>query len=199
METIKIEDLKNKKNIKECFDSGVEVKHTVSIVLQKSMAETIADMLLEEDKDGILTYDPIEYRVLTAVATASLYTNIELSDNDYDNYDILNACGLVEYLVDYANDESDCTSFDDMLIDILNHKMEVNDVSHIVAKSARQMVNIFDNTVEHLNSMLDKGDPNKIAKYMSKGIEMIASKMPDFSNLDLTKDIKEQIDSQKLN
>ena len=198
MKTIKIEDLKDKKNVKECFDAGVKVENTIPVVLQKSMVETIADMLLKEDDDGVLTYDPIEYMILTAVATASLYTNIQLSDNDYDNYDILNGCGLAEYLTGY-NDKSSCSSFDIMLIDVLNHKMEANDVSHIVAKSAKQMLNIFDNTIKHLNSMLDKGDPNKIAKYMSKGIEMIASKMPDFSKIDLTKDIKEQIDKNKLN
>jgi len=197
METIKIEDLKDKKDVEECFDAGLEIKYSVPIVLQKSMAETVANMLLEEDDDGVLTYDPIEYRILTAVATASLYTNIELSDNDYDNYDILNACGLVVYLVDYGA-ESNCASFDCMLVDVLNHKMEVNNISHIMAKSANQMVGIFNNTIEHLNSMLDKGDPNKIAKYMSKGIEIIAAKMPDFSNIDLTKGIKEQIDKNKL-
>ena len=47
--------------------------------------------------------------------------------------------------------------------------------------------------MEHVNQMIDKGDPNKIAKYLSKGIEIVAKKLPDLSSVDIKSIIEKSI------
>lgn len=187
--TIKIEDLRGK-NYEDI--EGLVIRDTCPATLKKSMVKTVSNMLVYKDEYGIIRYDYILKEILCIVSIASLYTNIELLDNDYENYDILNECGLASKL--YYHDD-----FDYWLELKLKEIVQENDVNYIMAKAADEIVDSLNNTVEHLGRMLDKGDPNKIAKYLSKGIEIIANKMPDFSELDVTKSLKENLEKEKVN
>lgn len=195
MKKINIDDLKGK-TYKECLEAGVKIEYSVPIMAEKESIESVADQLLYEDEDGLLTYDPILKDIMVANAITILYTNIELSDKPFDDYDILNECGLLEQY-EWANDGK-CTEFDGKLNCVLTQRLTTNDVNHIVARALKSMIKTFDNTMNHVNGMLDKGDPNKIAKYLSKGIEMIANKMPDFSKVDVMESLQEQINKNKL-
>ena len=183
MTKIKIEDLKGK-NYKEV--EGLEIYKTCPIVLQKAMIDNVVNNIVKKDEHGIYSYDVVDKEVLKCVACASLYTNIELSENDYYNYDILNETGIVNQL---------CYNYDFYCLfdSAVENKMGENSIEHTIAKSAKDMIDILENIGEHVNTMLDKGDPNKIAKYLSKGFEMLASKMPNLSEIKSIEDLKNKV------
>lgn len=183
MTKIKIEDLKGK-NYKEV--EGLEIYKTCPIVLQKAMIDSVINNLVKKDEYGIYSYDEFDKEVLKCVACASLYTNIELSENDYDNYDILNESDIIDIL--YTN-----SNFYFMFDSVVKNKMKENSIEHTIAKSTKDIVDILEGIGGHVNGMLDKGDPNKIAKYLSKGFEMLASKMPDLSEIKSIEDLKNKV------
>ena len=71
--------------------------------------------------------------------------------------------------------------------------MRDNSVEHILAERSNDMIISINRMFRHINKMIDKGDPNKIAKYLSKGIEAIANKLPDLSALDVAEKLKEEL------
>lgn len=187
--TIKIESLRGK-NYKDV--EGLIIRDTCSVVLKKTMVETVTNMLVHKDEYGIFKYDYILKEILSVVSIASLYTNIELLDDDFENYDILNECGLVDKL--YNHDK-----FNYWLSLKIEEIISENNVNYVVAKTSDEIIGSFNNAMKHLSTMLDKGDPNKISKYISNGIEIIANKMPDFSSIDITKYLKDYNDKEKMN
>lgn len=190
---IKIEELRNVKHIKDI--EGLEIKKYVSIREKKAMIDSILDVLVTEDENGMYTYDSMLLEVYKKVTAVSLYTNIKLLENDYENYDIMMGSGLLKEIEEYCEDDewnSDVYDFYMLLDDRIKDKMRENNIDHAIAKGVQDVVKIIDNTMEHVNCMLDKGDPNKIAKYLSKGVEMIADKLPDMSQLDVLKEMKKK-------
>lgn len=184
---IKIEDLKDVKTLQEI--EGLEIKQYVPIREKELMIEALVDILVRKDENGMYVINCIEKEVKAKVAMISLYTNIEITEDDYLNYDILMKNELLYMIWDYT----DVDNFFCMLDDRIENKLNENSIERVASEKMSDIVKIVDNTMSHVNDMLDKGDPNKIAKYLSKGIEMIADKLPDFSKLDVTKPIKEQM------
>ena len=184
---IKIEKLKNVKDLNKI--KNLKVESYVPITTKIAMANKLSELLISEDTVGTYRYEPVEMMVLKAVAFVGLYTNIELLDDDYDNYDILSRYDLITDLETMVG--RDVKSFYEIVDMTLNNKLEEkNSLNRIFASKASDVIGIIDKTMEHVNGMLDKGDPNKIAKYLSKGIEMIAVKLPDLSKVDVSDKIK---------
>lgn len=177
---IKIEDLKNITNIEDV--EGLELKKYVSILDKKVMADAIVEAVVEKNEDELYTVDYFVKEVQEKVAIVGLYTNVELTEDDMLNYDIASSCGLINYLEESIDD---VWSFSSILSDAIEIKIEENSVNHIVARFLKNTTGLIENTLYGVDRMLDKGDPNKIAKYLSKGVEMIAAKMPDFSKVDI--------------
>ena len=177
---IKIEDLKNITNIEAA--EGLELKKYVSILDKKVMADTIVEVVVKKDEYGLYTVDYFVKEVHEKVAMVGLYTNVELTEDDVLNYDIASSCGLIDYLEESVDD---VWSFSSILSDAIEERVEQNSVNHIIARFLDNTTKLIESTMHSVNGMLDKGDPNKIAKYLSKGVEMIAAKMPDFSQLDI--------------
>ena len=193
MKKINIKDLEGLS--KEDVLGMVEIKKQVSIVQKIAAAESIVDELVDLDDSGLYTYDEVTKMISEAMAKVQLYTNVELTDDVYSDYDIINGIKLDELIDDYSDSE-----LLEYIIDLkFNQIINQNTINHVVSRSMSHMVDIIDKTMDHVNLMLDKGDPNKIAKYLSKGIEMLANKMPDFSTLDVTKTLGEQLDRKKMN
>lgn len=178
---IKIEELKDKKfeSVEDLKEIGY--KDNVSITMQKFMIDALINVLVKEDEYGYKTYDSIDKEIAAMVSFASLYTDIELGEDDYDNFDILTECGFAEVV----HREYSYMDFLDRIDNRVRDIMRENKIEHAAYKTIDKLTGMVANTLEHVNSMLDKGDPNKIAKYLSKGIEIIAAKMPDFSKVDV--------------
>ena len=72
-----------------------------------------------------------------------------------------------------------------MLDERIEDKLAQNSMDNIFALRTKEVMQLLERTMGHLDAMLDKGDPNTIAKHLSKGVEMIAKKLPDFSKFDI--------------
>lgn len=188
---IKIEELREVKNIEDI--EGLEIKAYIPIKTKEAMINGIVNNVVKETENGMYTYDSALLEVMKAVGAFALYTNVELLKDDYENYDIVMNNRLLSQLECYLqgledstlNIFSDVDDFYNLLDSKIEDKMRENTIEHAVAKGVQDVVKIIDGTMEHVNGMLDKGDPNKIAKYLSKGIEVLASKVPDFSKFDV--------------
>lgn len=184
---VKIEDIYNKE-LSEVL-SMIEIEKHVPIRNQVATINALVGIILEKDEYGLFTYNSVTKDIMTKVAFISLATNIQLLDDDYDNYDILNKTGLLDYIKDY----SDFNMFYDMLDKRIRDIMRDNSVEHILAERSNDMIISINRMFRHIDKMIDKGDPNKIAKYLSKGIEAIANKLPDLSTLDVAEKLREEL------
>lgn len=185
--TVKIEDIYDKE-LSEVLDM-IEVEKHIPIRNQVATINALVGIILEKDEYGLFTYNSVTKDIMAKVAFISLATNIQLLDDDYDNYDILNKTGLLDYIKDY----SDFNAFYDMLDKRIRDIMRDNSVEHILAERSNDMIISINRMFRHINKMIDKGDPNKMAKYLSKGIEAIANKLPDLSALDVAEKLKEEL------
>lgn len=185
--TVKIEDIYDK-NLNEVLDM-VEFEKHVPIRNQVATINALVGIILEKDEYGLFTYNSVTKDIMAKVAFISLATNIQLLDDDYDNYDILNKTGLL----DYIKDCSDFNVFYDMLDKRIRDIMRDNSVEHILAERSNNMIISINRMFRHIDKMIDKGDPNKMAKYLSKGIEAVANKLPDLSALDVAEKLKKEL------
>lgn len=185
--TVKIEDIYDK-DLNEVLNM-IEIEKHIPIRNQVATVNALVGIILEKDEYGLFTYNSVTKDIMTKVAFISLATNIQLLDDDYDNYDILNKSGLLDYIKDF----SDFNMFYDMLDKRIRDIMRDNSVEHILAERSNDMIISINRMFRHINKMIDKGDPNKMAKYLSKGIEAIANKLPDLSALDVAEKLKEEL------
>lgn len=185
--TVKIEDIYDK-DLYQVLNM-IEVEKHIPIRNQVATVNALVGIILEKDEYGLFTYNSVTKDIMAKVAFISLATNIQLLDDDYDNYDILNKTGLLDYIKDY----SDFNVFYDMLDKRIRDIMRDNSVKHILAERSNDMIISINRMFRHIDKMIDKGDPNKMAKYLSKGIEAIANKLPDLSALDVAEKLKEEL------
>lgn len=183
MERISIEILRENVRPKE-----LEVKHYIPVAEKYIYAGKLVDTFLKEDEYGMLYYNSTVQEIIKTVGMVALYTNLELLEDNYASYDILKETGAIKEIEEIIG--KDCIAFYNIVEDITYDRIaRNNDINHIIARKADDAMAIFNRTMKSLENMMDKGDPNKIAKYLSKGIEMIAAKLPDLSKLDVFESI----------
>lgn len=174
MEKIKIEELDSN------LDKVKVLKH-VPIRDQLSMIKNIVSSLVIEDEYGVLKCDSVNFEISKKVSIIDLFTNVQILDDDLDNYDYIMKSGLWDKLIGSEN-IGEYVFYLDLALD---DKLKENSYENILAKKSSDVVNIIDNTMKHVNMMIDKGDPNYIAKYLSKVADAFIKKMPDFSKIDM--------------
>lgn len=190
MEEIRMISIDKLENDKSLIDE-LHIEKYIPIASKEAMIEKLVEIIVENDEYGILRVNSIEKEIMTKIVIVMLYTNIELSDLPYNDYDVIITHGLYNEVMNFASNDVD--EFVYLLEKRIDDKLKENSMEYMAAKKMDDIVQIINNTMNHVNDMLDKGDPNTIAKHLSKGIEMIAKKLPDFSKLDITKSIKEQL------
>lgn len=194
MEKVKIEDLKNLSELPK----GIVVKHYIDIKTKYAYANYLVDQIVKLDDNDLMYCDVLAERIVKKIGIIEMYTNIELSDDNYKNYDILMENKFLTQIEDLIGE--DCADFYYIIDELVSRRIDMNNsVNSIIAKRSDDMVAIFNRTMNHVGGMLDKGDPNKIAKYLSKGIEMVASKLPDLSKIDVLKRIEDQVNKKGMN
>ncbi len=183
MERISIEILRENVRPKE-----LEVKHYIPVSEKYIYAGKLVSTYVKEDEYGMLYCDSTVQNVIKTVGMVVLYTNLELLEDNYASYDILKETGAIEEIEKMIG--RDCVEFYNIVENIASERISRhNDINHIIARKADDALAIFNRSMKSLETMMDKGDPNRIAKYLSKGIEMIAVKLPDLSKLDVFESI----------
>ncbi len=185
---IKIEDLKDVKDLSTIED--LEIRAYVPVLTKMAVIDAIVDDLVQQNETGMYVVNSMMKEVKGKMALVALYTNIELTDDDYLNYDIMNANNILNKIIYIINEgtaftPSDVQEFYRMLDERIEDKLSQNSMDNIFALRTKEVMQVLERTMGHLEAMLDKGDPNIIAKHLSKGVEMIAKKLPDFSKFDI--------------
>jgi len=188
---------------KERMETTVEefvIKDYVPVLVKETAIRTALDNIIEEDDTGLLTINPVKKRVYLVVTTVYIYTNIELKDDEsaYATYDRLMADGTYAKIEDYFYENSrsrnffnsDLDEFNDLFEDMIHQRLEENSVLHIAKEKSEQMLLIFDETMQHVDRLIDRGDLNTFAKYLDRMGNYLISKLPDLSKLDVDKIIK---------
>lgn len=182
---IKIEKLKDVENINEIED--LEVRSYVPLREKELMIEELLKVLLKQN-GSLYTVNSIDKEIKSHLAVITLYTNIDITNDDYLNYDIIHKNGLYNKIEDKAY--HDIINFIDLLELRIDDKLKENTYEKIVDNRLNEMMIVFDETMNHVNKMIDRADPNKITKYITNLIKPLLDKIPDFSKVDILEYIK---------
>lgn len=179
--TIKQEDFL-KENFK-CADIEVMTEY-MPYAEKLKYATSIIEESATTNKYGYLSIDFHKLHMLEALYKVYLFTNIELVDFTVEAYDIIKKYDL-EDQIDFMHDLCDPLNFSDVLNNEVETLESAHNLENVLAKMSENSFALLLDIGDHVNKMLDKGDPNKMAKYLSKGIEMLAKKLPDLSQFDV--------------
>lgn len=192
MENINIKEIEYAEN---GIVKNLEIKKYIPFKTKAELAEGIIKKILKKDENGVMYIDVIGKELILTMAAVAGYTNIILSDNSLEDYDLIKNSGLMDQIELISGNDF---RFFKELIDKMSYEIVgcYNHPNAIIARGMNSMIKTMDSTMEHVNQMIDKGDPNKIAKYLSKGIEIIAKKLPDLSSVDIKSIIEKSINGR---
>lgn len=179
---IKIEDLKDVKNLDEI--EGLVIHTYCPIQKKENIIRAIINAVVIPDENDMLHEDVVVKEISFVSMVILLYTNIEITSDDYLNYDIAKKNRLYERIIEHVGVyevDALCSLYNAMI----NNKLKDNSIEYTMAKRTGEIMNMLDGMFEHLNSMLDKGDPNVISKHFTDMISKLLKKMPDLSNFDV--------------
>ena len=88
----------------EVLKKKIDVKSYISIKDKKDLVESIANTCVLYD-EGVFKFDEIEKYVFFTMKTIEAYTNLELSDDVEDDYDMLCEAGLLNAIISTFNGE----------------------------------------------------------------------------------------------
>ena len=57
-----------------------------------------------------------------------------------------------------------------------------NDMNHIIAEYFNRLLTSADESMNHINALLDRIDPNELNASLGKGLEVFAKKIPDLND-----------------
>ena len=164
METIKIEDL-NKENMQELkrinFYVPVEEKIKVLELILNNSTEYV---------NGVVKMDRVAVKISLSIMRLPLYLNVLIKTSSFDAYNRIQIFGL-EGLID----EDELMEWNELLENMIKNIYENNTYKNIYANVLNEFSKKIEPVLENVNNFLDKGDPNKIAKYLSVGLEKIAN------------------------
>lgn len=147
------------------------------------LSKIITDECMMFSESGYCYCDYNRKRIVTYLLEISIYTNIVIDEFTVENYDFIRSrLGDIKDL--FVDDLKDIDDFENVLDDQIYMYLNMNNFEKTIKDSQAKLFVLAEDMVSHINTMLDKGDPNKIAKYLSKGFEVLANKMPDFSNVE---------------
>ena len=178
---ISIEDLKSGK----VNWSEIEVmKEYMPYAEKLKYAMGVVSSCIEVNQYGYLDIDYLMLNILKSLYHAYLFTNVEIKDFSIDEYDILKQSN-VDTTIWGRDDVDNMDDFDNIIDSVLRGEKQKNSIENVLANASKNTIELLVDIGNHVNSLLDKGDPNKMAKYLSKGVEMLAKKAPDFSKFDV--------------
>lgn len=182
---MKIEELQGK-TFDEAVALGLEVRRYTPIANKVELINLLKSSAIKVDEAGMEYVDIALYKLIETNLIALMYTNIEISDGDSYNYDVLHENDIyMSILLEIGCDEE--WEFKDLMHDMIYDEVErYNSAQRILMDKANELIMIIDKTMDHVNAMLDRGDPNKIATTLGKVVKPLIAKLPDFSKVDMT-------------
>lgn len=151
----------------------------VPTLVKAEYANRIANQCYSREGSLAYTCNEIEKLMLSRLYTVALYTNIEITEATFEIYDELLTMNIFEEVLE-AN--KDAQAFLD-IVDLKCAEFEKNnDMNHIVAEYFNRFLMNVDESMDHINSLLDRIDPNELNASLGKGLEVFANKIPDLND-----------------
>ena len=137
----------------------LEVKKYIPFQDKRKIVELIVQQNTQEI-DGILRNDSITQYISFVMAMLTAHTNLELTDNPIDDYDMLSENSLLTLIINtFRTDYDDC---DVLLKMALASKMEDNNTNVIIGKFLNSILNKLDSVGEALKDKFDNIDVKDI-------------------------------------
>ena len=151
----------------------------VPTLVKAEYANRIANQCYSCEGSLAYTCNEIEKLMLSRLYMVALYTNIEITEATFEIYDELLTMNIFEEVLE-ANE--DAQEFLD-IVDLKCAEFEKNnDMNHIVAEYFNRFLMNVDESMDHINSLLDRIDPNELNVSLGKGLEVFANKIPDLND-----------------
>lgn len=151
----------------------------VPTLVKAEYANRIANQCYSREGSLAYTCNEIEKLMLSRLYMVALYTNIEITEATFEIYDKLLTMNIFEEVLE-ANE--DAQAFLD-IVDLKCAEFEKNnDMNHIVAEYFNRFLMNADESMNHINALLDRIDPNELNASLGKGLEVFANKIPDLND-----------------
>lgn len=133
--------------IKEKLENGeLEILNTITIkpylshVEKKLLCENIIRASLDKNEENLTVCDYFNKKLTQDIGIIVNYTNIELSDEFLEDYDVLCEQGIVEYILNNMN-KSDKDFIEDMVSKSIGQEIKIgNSIESIIAKNLQTLI-----------------------------------------------------------
>lgn len=160
--------------LQQLVSKMLEVKNYLSIKQKKDLINDIVnDCILFED--GVFKFDDIDKYICFTMKTIAAYTNLELSDDIEEDYDMLSESKLLDIIISTFKKE-----YDDVNV-LLQMKCEyILSGNNVEAQVGKFLNNLLEKVDEFVNIMNDKFANFDISKLPINKDELV--KLLDFVN-----------------
>ena len=152
----------------------LEVKDYISIKEKKKLIDDIVnECILFED--GIFKFDDIDKYVCFIMKTIATYTNLELSDNIEEDYDILCSAQILDFVVNTFKKEYDDVNIllqmkCDYILSGNNIEAQIGKFLNELSEKIDDLIVILSDKVENFdinNLPVSKKDLNKLINFLN--------------------------------
>ena len=175
-----VEFVNNSKNkmlkeaqLAELISKKLEVKKYLSIKDKKALVESIVDECILYD-NGIFKFDEIDKYICFTMRTIEAYTNLELSYDIEEDYDLLCQNDLLNMLVNIFNGEYENVKI--LLQMRCDYILNENNIELQIGKFLTSLLDKIDNITNVLSNKIDNFDFNNLpieVDDLSKLLELI--------------------------
>lgn len=151
----------------------------IPITTKIACAELVADEACIKSESGILVCDEVLRDIYSELYGISLYTNIDIEVLSTDIYDRCEANGLIKQLYEQSEDYK---KFIDICNKVCTKREKENNLANEVASYVKNLTKYINNSLIHVNDLLDRIDPNEFNNAFGKSLELFVSKMPNLND-----------------
>lgn len=149
----------NTDQLQALLKKKLEVKEYLSIKIKKELVDTIVnECILYED--GVFKFNDIDKYICFTMKTLEAYTNLELSSDLEEDYDLLCESKLLDSIINTFKKEYDDVNI--LLQMKCDYMLNGNSLESQIGKFLDGILEKVDVLVDSLSSKIDKFDPSSL-------------------------------------
>ena len=161
--------------LEELVSKKIETKKYLSIKEKKGLVESIINECILFH-DGVFKFDDVEKYICFTMRVIEAYTNLELSNDMEDDYDLLCESGLLNIVIDTFNAEYENVKVllqmkcDDILNEN-NIEIQIGKFLSGLSNKIDDVINIMSNKIDGFSFdklPIEAGDLNKLIEFVNK-------------------------------
>ena len=172
METIKIEDLNE--------ETATNIEKTLNYIPFAEKVAVVKKMIEINTRQtkGVYGVNYTNFYMSMYLIVMGLYFNISFKELTSVNYDRLKKTIVLDELID-EEEKKEWRSIVSMEFKNLE---EINSYKNVVQNFVNSLNKEIEVVLQAITNMIDRGDPEKIAKILSPVVKEVADKMPNFQD-----------------